>query len=45
MENDIQFDPLVVASEEYNLFMQLAAVGEFCSGNKVLGEWVISPGV
>ena len=29
-ENNINFDEKIVASEEYNIFMKLACVGEFC---------------
>lgn len=37
----ITFDDEIVASEEYNIFMRLAVVGEFCSVTEVLGEWTI----
>ena len=40
-ENNINFDEKIVASEEYNIFMKLACVGEFCTINKVLGVWRI----
>ena len=40
----IAFDPQITASEEYNLFMRLAAHGAFCSLPEVLGQWRISPG-
>ncbi len=40
----IAFDPQITASEEYNLFMRLAARGPFCSLPDVLGQWRISPG-
>ena len=38
----ITFDSNIVASEEYNLFMRLALLGDFCSVDDVLGEWVIN---
>lgn len=41
-KHGITFDPNIVASEEYNIFMRLALVGDFCSVDKVLGEWVIN---
>jgi glycosyltransferase involved in cell wall biosynthesis len=38
------FDPHVVASEEYNLFIRLMAKGTVCAIPEVLGCWRISPG-
>jgi len=38
----ITFDTNIVASEEYNLFMRLALLGDFCSVDDILGEWVIN---
>jgi len=42
IENKINFDCSIMASEEYNLFIRLAAKGEFCSLPQILGEWRIS---
>lgn len=38
------FDERVTASEEYNLFVRLAAKGDICTLREVLGAWRISPG-
>lgn len=43
-QHGISFDPSVTASEEYNLFMRLAARGSFMTLPEVLGAWRISPG-
>lgn len=40
----LEFDEHVTASEEYNLFVRLAAKGTFCAVPEVLGVWRISPG-
>lgn len=40
----LSFDDNVTASEEYNLFVRLAARGSFASIAEVLGVWRISPG-
>jgi glycosyltransferase involved in cell wall biosynthesis len=40
----VNFNEDIYSSEEYNLFMRLAAKGDFCSVHKVLGVWRISPG-
>jgi glycosyltransferase involved in cell wall biosynthesis len=39
---DLDFDPNVTASEEYNLFMRMAPKGPFCTIPEVLGVWRIS---
>jgi len=39
--NNITFDENIVASAEYNIFMRLALVGEFCSVKEILGEWTV----
>lgn len=43
-EFGLTFDDNVAASEEYNLFMRLAAKGSICVLPEVLGAWRISPG-
>ena len=43
-EHHLEFDSHVTASEEYNLFVRLAAKGPFCTVPEVLGAWRISPG-
>lgn len=40
----LDFDEKVTASEEYNLFMRLAARGPICTVREALGAWRISPG-
>jgi glycosyltransferase involved in cell wall biosynthesis len=40
----ISFDPVITASEEYNLFMRLAAKGIFLVQNDLLGEYRVSIG-
>lgn len=40
----LTFDPNVIASEEYNLFIRLMARGTVCAIHEVLGCWRISPG-
>ena len=42
VESDINFDPRIVASEEYNIFMKLALIGPFCAVREILGEWTIN---
>ena len=39
--NNIKFDPKIVASEEYNIFLQLACFGDFCTIREPLGVWRI----
>ena len=41
VKNGIKFDHKIIASEEYNIFLKLACVGEFCSVNHILGVWRI----
>lgn len=43
-ETGLGFDGNVTASEEYNLFVRLAAKGTFCTVPEILGAWRISPG-
>jgi glycosyltransferase involved in cell wall biosynthesis len=40
----LSFDPVVTASEEYNLFIRLLAKGTGSAIPEVLGAWRISPG-
>ena len=40
-EFNIKFDKLIIASEEYNIFLKLACVGKFCTIKEVLGVWRI----
>ena len=40
----LSFDKNITASEEYNLFVRLAAKGTFCVVSEILGVWRISPG-
>jgi len=42
IEHQLSFDPIITASEEYNLFMRLAAKGPVCSIKKILGAYRIS---
>jgi glycosyltransferase involved in cell wall biosynthesis len=44
LEFGINFDENITASEEYNLFIRLAAKGTFCAVHEILGAWRISPG-
>ena len=37
----INFDPIITASEEYNLFIRLAANGKFLTQDEVLGQYRI----
>lgn len=39
---NLSFDKNIVASEEYNLFIRLAAKGKFCTIPEVLGSWRIA---
>jgi len=41
IEFNITFDKLIIASEEYNIFLKLACVGKFCTIKEVLGVWRI----
>lgn len=40
--HNLNFDPIITASEEYNLFMRVAAKGSICVHNKVLGKYRVS---
>ena len=40
-DHGITINPKINSSVEYNLFMQLAMVGGFCTVKVVLGEWTI----
>lgn len=42
-EYGLNFDKHITASEEYNLFIRLAAKGTFCTVAEVLGAWRICP--
>jgi len=39
--NDLSFDPTIIASEEYDLFVRLSTKGTFCSVPEILGVWRI----
>lgn len=41
---EINFDPIVTASEEYNLFVRIAAKGSFLVQKEILGDYRVSPG-
>jgi glycosyltransferase involved in cell wall biosynthesis len=41
---NINFDPIVTASEEYNLFIRIAAKGRFLVQDIILGDYRVSPG-
>ena len=41
---DLNFNPKIVASEEYNLFMRLLAKGKACAIPNILGVWRITEG-
>ena len=42
--HNLNFDPVITASEEYNLFIRLAAKGKFCVVPNVLGYYRVLPG-
>ena len=42
IDYDLNFDPAITASEEYNLFMRMAAKGRVCTHNEILGEYRVS---
>ena len=41
---EINFDPVITASEEYNLFVRIAAKGSFLVQKNILGDYRVSPG-
>ncbi len=44
LDNEINFEPEITASEEYNLFVRLAARGEVLVQKRILGDYRVYPG-
>ena len=42
IENNLNFEPIITASEEYNLFMRIAAKGKVLSIPEILGNYRVS---